>query len=179
MKGVVFTEFMDHLERAYGPVLVDDVITSSGVETRGAYTSVGTYPCSELVRLISAMSSISGLGIPQIIRQFGEQLAVSFKRDHPQYYDNIGYFDFVEAVENRIHVDVLKLYPDAELPRFFTVSRSERKLVIDYLSARHLEELAYGLLLGTARHFDENVSISMQPIKRDEGTCIRFEIVRS
>ncbi len=179
MKGIVFTEFMDHLEQVYGPVIVENVVANSGVESEGAYTSVGTYPCSELIRLISAMSSLTGLEISKIIRQFGEQLAVSFRRDYPQYYTEIDYFDFVETVENRIHVDVLKLYPDAELPKFFTVSRSKEKLVIDYHSARALEELAFGLLLGTARHFGEDVSISMEPFNKNENKFTRFEITRS
>jgi hypothetical protein len=178
VKGIVFTEFMDHVEAGHGHQFLDDVIESSDAETKGGYTAVGTYPCAELVQLISVFSSKTGLNIPEILIGFGKQLAVTFKRDFPSYFDEIDYFDFVECVENRIHVDVLKLYPDAELPRFETVERTSEKLVIDYISSRALEHLALGLFQGTAAEFGESISIEMDTYTREGTRIIRFEILR-
>ncbi len=178
MKGIVFTEFMEHVETHHGYQFLDDVIESSDAETKGAYTAVGTYPCSELVQLISVMSSKTGQQIPEIIIGFGKQLATTFKRDFPSYFEEPDYFDFVECVENRIHVDVLKLYPDAELPRFETIERTSEKIIIDYTSTRALEHLALGLFQGTAEHFGESISIEMQTYMRDDVRVVRFEISR-
>ena len=176
MKGVVFTEFMDHVETAHGPLVVDKIIETSDTQSQGAYTAVGTYPCAELVSLIVSLSQHSGIDVPEIITQFGESLAVSFKRDFPAYYEDVDYFDFVERVESHIHIDVLKLYPDAELPRFKTVSRDEDVLVIDYISSRSLEHLALGLLTGSARHFNKTANVSMRVFEDNGQRIVRFTI---
>lgn len=170
---------MSHVESNHGSVMLDDIIETSQTETRGAYTAVGTYPCMELVKLISALSEKTRQSVPDIIIGFGKQLAETFKHGFPQYFGEGDYFDFVECVESRIHIDVLKLYPDAELPRFNTISRSDDTLVIDYISSRNLEHLALGLLQGTAEHFGETVSISMVPFMDGETRTVRFEINRA
>lgn len=179
MKGIVFTEFMDHVEALHGFQFLDDVIESSDAETKGAYTAVGTYPCSELVQLISVISSKTGKQIPEIIIGFGRQLAITFKEKFPSYFEESDYFDFVESVESKIHVDVLKLYPEAELPHFETIDRTSDKLVIDYTSSRALEHLAFGLFQGTAADFGESISIDMQTHMRDDERIVRFEISRA
>lgn len=178
MKGVVFTEFMEHVESVHGPLVVDKIIETSDTDSDGVYTAVGTYPCAELVSLIVALSQHSGDQIPHIITQFGESLSLSFKRDFPAYYEDVDYFDFVECVEHRIHVDVLKLYPDAELPRFNTLERSPDCLIIDYISSRALEHLALGLLQGSARQFGETVDITMATRHEAEQRIVQFTINR-
>ncbi len=178
MKGIVFTEFMEHVESVHGYPALDAIIDNSGAETAGAYTSIGTYPCSELVSLITSLSQYSGVQMPDIITQFGESLAASFKRIYPEYFEGVDYFDFVEGIENRIHVDVLKLYPDAELPHFQTISRTQNELVIDYRSSRALEHLALGLLRGCAGHFYEAVAIEMSPFETETQSFVRFVIRR-
>ena len=179
MKGIVFTEFMAHVETHHGLVFLEDMIDECDAETKGAYTTVGTYPCSELVKLIGTLSEKTGEDISEIITGFGRQLAVSFKNSFPQYYKDDDYFDFVECVESRIHIDVRKLYPDAELPEFKTISRSGTELVVDYISARKLEHLALGLLEASAAHFDETVSVSMAPYMNGETRIVRFTIGRT
>jgi Haem-NO-binding len=43
MKGMVFTEFLELVERSWGEELVDELIESCELASGGAYTSVGTY----------------------------------------------------------------------------------------------------------------------------------------
>jgi hypothetical protein len=87
-----------------------------------------------------------------------------------------GVIDFLCTVENHIHVEVKKLYPDADLPKFQTVVRSSEQLVLDYISCRPLSDLAVGLMLGAAEYFEQNVAISASPIETPTGTKHRFEI---
>lgn len=65
------------------------------------------------------------------------------------------FFDFVGSVGSHIHVDVIQLYPNAELPRFPTVSRGHGRLVIEYVASRGLQKLAFGLLRGCSTISDE------------------------
>ena len=48
MKGIVFTEFLDLVEERFGLEMVDAIISQSKLESKGVYTSIGTYSFSEL-----------------------------------------------------------------------------------------------------------------------------------
>ena len=56
MKGIIFTEFLDLVEKKFGLVMVDKIINQSQLDSNGAYTSVGTYEFSEMLQLISNLS---------------------------------------------------------------------------------------------------------------------------
>lgn len=180
MKGLVFTEFLDHVDDAFGPEMVETVVSTSDLESGGAYTSVGTYKCSELAALIVSLSQTSGAAIDALVFGFGVHLADSFYAQHPEFFKTNSFFDFVESVDNRIHVEVKKLYPDADLPRFLTVSRSPSELVIDYVSQNSLEVLAHGLLHRSAELFGEAVTVSLEPERFDkESRIVRLVIIKS
>ena len=54
MKGIVFTEFLELVEDKFGLEMVDNIITSSTLESEGVYTAVGTYSFSEMLTIITA-----------------------------------------------------------------------------------------------------------------------------
>ena len=85
--------------------------------------------------------------------------------------------DLLSSIESHIHVEVRKIYPDAELPTFTVVSKSDKELVMDYQSSRALYSLGHGLMQQTFNHFDQSSDISYQKLK-DDGTKVRFTILR-
>lgn len=178
MKGIVFTEFLEHVEEALGPAVVEQVIESCDLASGGAYTSIGTYPCAEMGQLIAALARLTGRDPTSILHEFGGRLAATFHGAYPEHFKVPAFFDFVESVDTHIHAEVLKLYPDAELPRFNLVSRDENRLVIDYVSSRGLEELAFGLFHGCSRIFGEPVHITTD-VRSDDGlNSVRFTLAR-
>ena len=176
MKGVVFTEFLEHAEGQIGPIELERMIDRCPLHSGGAYTSVGTYPCSEMVSLVVAFATITGDAPASVLRGFGRRLNQTFATAYPQYYQTSSYFDFIESIDSHIHVEVQKLYPDAELPKFSTVSRDETTLVIDYLSSRNLEDLAHGLLEASAETFGEVISVQPSIITQDGQRIVRFRL---
>jgi len=176
MKGIVFTEFLDHVEEAMGPAMVEDLIDGCDLESGGVYTSVGTYPCAEMGKLLAKLSELSGIDPVTLLHGFGGRLAQTFHSAYPDHFDVACYFDFVDSIDQRIHVDVLKLYPDAELPRFVTVRRDDNCMEIDYKSSRGLEQLAYGLFVGTANIFGQTVSIESFSRVENGEKIVRFRL---
>jgi hypothetical protein len=75
--------------------------------------------------------------------------------------------DFLERVDKVIHVEVLKLYPDAMLPRFDT-TRDGHRLQMIYRSPRGMEDLAEGLIKGCLGHFAQE--LRMERHKRTDGS---------
>lgn len=179
MKGIVFTEFLDHVEQALGPAMVESVIEASDLASGGVYTSVGTYPCEEMGKLIASLAKLSGRDPVSILNEFGGRLAETFHSAYPEHFKVPSFFDFVESVDSHIHVEVMKLYPDAELPRFRTVSRQEDELVVDYVSSRGLSDLAFGLFLGCSAIFDEPVHITTAAHDEASVKAVRFTLARA
>lgn len=178
MKGVVFTEFMEMVEAKFSPEVLDAVIDDSGVPNGGAYTAVGTYDHREMVSLVGALSAHSGIAVPELLRSFGHHLAAAFAKAHPAFFRTDGLFTFLESVEHHVHVEVRKLYPDAELPSFATRRVPPSTLELTYRSSRSMGDLAFGLIEAAALHFEEPVDIGREDRSGGKGTEIVFTIAK-
>jgi hypothetical protein len=160
MKGMVFTEFLDMVERAWSPDLADQLIDSALSPTGGAYTAVGTYDHRELVRMVQALAVQTSIPVPELLRRFGHHLAKTFASRFPGFFNaQPTLFDFLASIDAVIHVEVLKLYPDAELPSFKVEHRSDEAMTLSYRSTRHMSPLALGLIEGAALRYGQPVQI--------------------
>ena len=177
MKGVVFTEFLEFVAAGQGEDMVDDIIADSELSNGGAYTSVGTYDHREMVRLCAALSRRAGMSLPDVLLAFGSHLSARFAILFPEFFARSAtLFDLLASIEPFIHVEVRKLYPDAQLPRFTLIERQPASMVLDYASERHLSPLAKGLILGTARHYGVAARVSDEPIETPGGPATRFTV---
>jgi hypothetical protein len=177
MKGVVFTEFLSMVEKQFSADMVDDVIDDAQLHHGGAYTSVGTYPHEEMVSMVVALSHRCGVPVPDLVRAFGEYLFGRFVLTYPSFFHGVDdAFTFLACIEDIIHVEVLKLYPDAELPRFDVEHHDAQRLVMLYQSPRHFEDLAEGLMRGCVAHFGEPILITRDIAAH--GAAQRFHLTR-
>lgn len=177
MKGVVFTEFLDFVAARFGDDMVDDIIAESAPPSGGAYTAVGTYSHGEMVALCSALAARTGQSAATVVQDFGNRLSDSFAHSHPAFFQRARtLFDFLASIEGHIHVEVRKLYPDAELPSFAIEERSETRLVMVYRSPRRMEALSEGLILGSARQYGVQVRVSSEAIDTAHGSATRFVV---
>lgn len=177
MKGVVFTEFFELVEQTWGLDMIDDLIESCDLPSGGVYTAVGTYDHQEIVQLVVELSRRSEIPVPDLLRTYGEFLFGRFVLLYPKFFGEIdSALDFLEKVENYIHVEVKKLYPDAMLPRFDTTRIDENNLSMVYLSERHLQDVAHGLILGCCKHFGDECEVTMAEPEEDDS--VRFTIAQ-
>lgn len=177
MKGVVFTEFLDFVAASLGPGTVDDIIEDAGLPHGGAYTSVGTYPFTEMARLVGALSHRTGTPSPELLTLFGGHLCRRFVVTFPEFFEGqTCLFTFLDSVDRHIHCEVHKLYPDAELPRFRVIRRDPRAIDLDYRSCRPLESLAEGMIRAAADHFRQPVAIATSRVEAPTGAFVRFSI---
>lgn len=178
MKGVVFAEFVEMVERVYSPEVMDRVLLQVAPASGGAYTSVGTYPFDEMMALVSGVAAELNVEIPVLLREFGRQLFVQFQRKFPEIFvEAADSFAFLEQVEGIIHVEVRKLYPDAELPSFDTARDGDR-LTMVYRSPRRLSHLAEGLIAGCAEFYGETIDVEREDLSGGDGEVVRFTLTR-
>lgn len=180
MKGIVFTEFLEMVEDKFSEDMVDDIIDDADLESGGVYTAVGTYPHSEIVDLVVALSQHSGIDVPVLIKTFGHHLFGRFTELYPNFFpEGQNAFVFLESIENYIHVEVKKLYPDAELPTFDTHQDGDNTLVMLYQSKHPFATLAEGLIEGCLQHFDESATVTARDLSEGAGTKVEFRIERT
>lgn len=161
MKGMVFTNFLEMVEEHFGLDMVDGIIEASDLPSKGAYTSVGTYPHTEMVALLQSLEKATKVPIPQLLVTYGEYLFAKLAAGYPVMLEDCSCSkDLMIRLDGVVHVEVAKLYPDAELPRFHTVELPNGDLEMTYLSERHLEDLAEGLLRGSLVHFGDKATIT-------------------
>jgi hypothetical protein len=161
MKGLVFTEFMSMVETKFGLDMIDDLIEETQPESGGAYTAVGTYSHQELVDMVVKLAEKTGAAAPDLIRIFGNHLAVVFATKFPSFFEETdNTLEFLKKIDNHIHIEVRKLYPDAELPvfQFDDSVKGEFKLV--YSSERGFGDLALGLMEGVSKFYGESFNIA-------------------
>ena len=179
MKGLVFTEFLDMVEQTFSADKVDDIIEASNLPSGGAYTAVGTYPHSEIVTLIQNLSKQTGVPVPALVKAFGHFLFGRFVVLYPTFFSSTpDIFDFLESIENYIHVEVHKLYPDAQLPTFETHREGTQKLIMIYRSPHPFATLAEGLLEGCLTHYQIKAQVDMVDCSAGKGTHAEFHITR-
>lgn len=177
MKGVVFTEFLEFVAERCGEDTVDDLILACDLPSGAAYTTVGTYSPAEMASLCGALSAHTGEPAADLVREFGLHLSRAFVREHPAFYARANnFFDFLESIESHIHVEVRKLYPEAELPTFTVEARSATRLVMEYRSPRRMSELAAGLIIGSSRKFNVEARVDSAVVAGTDGEATRFVI---
>ena len=179
MKGIVFTEFLDLVEEKFGLEMVDVIISQSKLESKGVYTSIGTYSFSELLQLLQNLKSHTGISIDNLLLIYGEHffsvIETNYKDLLSSYNDPI---EMLASIENHIHVEVRKIYTDAELPTFIIKEKTKKTLILIYKSSRSMHHFGLGLMNKTFEHFNSKATIILEKIKED-GTEVKFIITKN
>jgi hypothetical protein len=176
MKGIIFTEFLDLVEEKFGLAMVDKIITQSELDSGGAYTAVGTYEFNEMLQLISHLSQNTDISVDDLLIVYSEHLFKALIKAHPNLVEH--YKDpmsLLATIENHIHVEVQKIYPEAQLPTFVLEERTDTKMVMVYKSDKALYMLGKGLMLETFKLFDVPANIEFEKLN-EKGTEVRFFI---
>lgn len=176
MKGIVFTEFLEMVESKFGYEVVDHIIEQSNLESNGVYTSIGTYSHGEIVQLLGNLSYKTKIDAQVLLKAFGEYIFDTFLSSYPQFFDaEDNAFDFLKSIDNHIHVEVQKLYPDATLPKFDTVEQEDGTLHMIYKSERKMGALAEGLIERSIIHYKQPHTVDKELVNED-GSEVKFTI---
>jgi hypothetical protein len=167
MRGVVFTELIEFVEEKLGFEIADKMIEQSKLAHGGVFTQGGNYPFEEMVQLLTALSNLTGESPETLLEIFGEHLFnVLVKIYGKDIKADNSSLDFIDSVEHYVHVEVKKLYPDAELPTFTTTSKEDNKLIIIYQSEKKLDAFALGLIKSCGNYFGDNLQITKKVISQ-------------
>ena len=168
MKGIILSEFVEFLESSLGPDQAQIVIDKSGVGSGGAYSRVGHYDYQELIQLLTHAAAESEIEASELVNKFSQHLFMVFRRDYSVFFEGVdSAAQMLSQIDNHIHVEVKKLYPDAELPKFEYTNTGE-SLVLDYRSPRPLAAVAKALVMACIQYFGDKEKLVSSEISEDQ-----------
>ena len=162
MKGLVLTFFEDMVIEDYGLDTWTSILEEAGLE--GAYTAAMNYPDEEIIQLVEKLSGITGVAGDALVTVFGTRMFPRFVERYPQFIDEKqDLLGFLHSVNDVIHMEVRKLYPEAALPEFEYDWPAANVLLMKYKSSRQLCSLALGLIQAAADHYRTGCTIEHNP----------------
>jgi len=168
MKGIVFTDFVQFLEREL-PEAAGGIVKS--------YSPLQGYPDEELLALVSRASQAAAVPAPEVLRRFGAHLFRTLATLYPVFVDGVGSpLELMSGIETTVHGEVQKLYPDAEFPRFDVRGRTAGRLEMVYRSHRPLADLAEGMIRGCIAWFGDDIEVERRDLDAADGRAARFTL---
>lgn len=174
MKGLMFTEFLDMVEARWSLEMVDRIIERAGVA--GAYTAVGNYRHGELNALVTALAVETQQPVPDLTRAYGRHLFGRLVQSYPRVVQGMtDSLACLAGIEEVVHAEVRKLYPNADLPEFH-VERRPGGVILTYYSAHPFVDLAQGLIEGCILYFGDTLGVHREPPPAGTAAQARFVI---
>ncbi len=180
LKGIVFSQFLEMVDENFGHDVTEHIIAASDLPSGGAYTSVGTYDHEEIISLVGNLSHISGVKVQELVISFGHYLIKNFQIIFPKYFVEIdNALELLENVNDYIHVEVRKLYQDAQLPKISTQRTLDDGLILTYKSKRGMGDLAQGMIEGVIDIYGSKYTCDRIDLEKEgDLQCIQFNIVK-
>ncbi|MBW2537254.1 MAG: heme NO-binding domain-containing protein [Deltaproteobacteria bacterium] len=174
MKGIVFNLLEQSVVADHGEDMWDDLLDAANLD--GAYTSLGSYPDEDLLRLRDTAAEALGCSPADVERWLGQSAIGRLAQLYPEFFEpHTSTKAFVLTLNDIIHPEVRKLYPGADVPVFEFESRSPQQLTLRYRSHRKMCAFAEGLIRGTADHYGESVSIDHVSCMLQEAAECRLD----
>lgn len=160
MHGLIFTELRKYVTSKYGFTTWETLLEKANLDNK-VYLTTQVYPDSEILNIVDIASKATGLGIPEILEDFGKFLVpdlfyIFSSSIRPEWK----MLDMLEQTEKIMHRAVRAREPQAKPPHLVCKRISANKVEIVYTSARKICPLAIGLIKGVADHYKEKVKIS-------------------
>lgn len=172
MKGIVFNVLQEVVVANYGEAVWDDLLDAAG--SNGVYTSLGSYPDDQMMRLVQAASDALAIPPAEVVRWFGRQAIPRFAERYPVFFTAYASTrPFVLALNTIIHPEVRRLYTGAQCPEFDFRDAEDGALLIGYDSPRRLCALAHGFIEGVADHYHEQAEVDhLACMHRGDERCL-------
>jgi hypothetical protein len=167
MKGIILSEFVEFIEQELGEDTAQKIIDDSEVKSDGAYSRIGLYDYQELIQLLTQAVAETETEATVLLERFSDHLFMVFKRDYSLFFDNVGSAaEMLKQIDDHIHLEVKKLYPDAVLPSF---SHTQQGAILNlyYTSPRPLALVAHSLVGACLKFFGNNEGLLTSDIGQD------------
>lgn len=170
MKGIIFNMLEQFIIETTDIDTYEEILDECQFSTAEPFIGPGTYPDADLMQIVGKTVEKLQIPLPDVLHAFGKwgfaKLAVKVPEwltqfDHPK--------PFLMTVENIVHLEVRKLYQDAQPPHFTFEDPAPDQLIIHYVSGRHLYDLMDGLIDGVGEYFSVPIRFERNITRAKDG----------
>ncbi|MCT4624932.1 MAG: heme NO-binding domain-containing protein [Schleiferiaceae bacterium] len=179
MKGLIFSHLLTFVEKEYDKETQQKMLENAGrLSADGTYAEGESYPYEEIFQLAGNLSTITNVSMAKTFEHFGEYLFIQLARAFSQFFSpDETLFGFLQKLEDHIHIEVRKKYPDANLPGFEFEPIDENNLKMIYKSERAMSDFGIGMIKGAAIWFNRKVFVGKKDISKDlDGTRVELHV---
>ena len=177
MKGEIFNLLEVFIVENWGQETFEEIFEEvhAKLATKEPFVGPGTYPDSDLFAIAGSAAAKLNISLPEALRAFGKFCFPKLALKVPQFVSPFHHpKDFLLTLHNVIHVEVKKLYKDAEPPNFFYRDPAPSQLVMIYDSRRKLYDFVEGLLDGVSDYFKVPIQVRRTPVMQDGKEMCEF-----
>jgi hypothetical protein len=172
VKGIIFNLLEDAVSSEFGAAAWDGLLAAVGSD--GVYTSLGSYPDSQVRDFLGAAAARLGKTPEEMLRWFGNAAMPLLYERYPRFFaGHTSTRAFILSVNEIIHPEVLKIYPGADVPFFEFRDAEDGGLLMGYRSPRRLCRLAQGFAEGAAQHFGQAITFThLKCMHNGDESCL-------
>jgi len=177
MKGIIFNLLERFIVENLGEDKYEEILSACALKTKEPFVGPGSYPDEDLMAIVAKTVETMGVTPPEALRAFGRFCLPILAEKFPGFmtpYDHPK--EFLMTVDSVIHVEVEKLYPDAQTPSLAYDDPAPDRLVIHYESSRKLCQLMEGLIDGVADYYGSPIEYAQKRCMLDGAPACEFEL---
>lgn len=160
MKGIILNIFEKYIIEKHNNSYLEHILQSSNLTSDGIFISAETYPDEDLVSLITHYCKLNDLNINHFQKTLGEYTLKQFSLRYPAFFEHYNHpIEFLKSLNSTIHVEVKKLYHEAQTPNINIEEFKDGNLTITYKSKRQMTDFMEGLLLGAINHYGYKIKL--------------------
>ena len=173
MKGIVFNLLEDFIIDGWGEEAYDEIISLCPLRTKEPFIGPGTYEDADLLAIVGKAAETLSVSVAEAVHAFGKYCFPKLASKYPMFLEGHEHpKTFLKTIDEVIHVEVKKLFKDAEPPRITYVDPAPDQLILTYRSKRGLCSLMAGLLEGVAVFFETPLDYRQtQCTSQGAGAC--------
>jgi hypothetical protein len=180
MKGVIFNLLEDFITQGWGEDAYEEILALCPFHGQEPFVGPKTYPDADLLALVARASEKLGVPVPDAIHAFGRYLFPRLATKYPIFLDGYAHpKPFLKTINDVIHVEVRKLFKDAEPPSITWSDAGPDGLVLRYVSKRRLCDLMGGLLDGAADWFKTPIHYAHKRCMKDGADACELHLTFS
>lgn len=160
MKGIVFNILESLIVEKFGDDIMEGIYDKTDfVSDVPPFIGPETYPDADLIHAVTLLSEMTDISVSDLLFEFGKYMFPILAETFPVFLEGFDSpLEFLKTVDGVIHIEVRKLYGDANPPVLRVESVDENTAVLHYRSERKLCRLMEGLLEGLAAFFGRSIT---------------------
>ena len=172
MKGIIFNCLEDLIVKKYGDEVMEEIYAEAEFSAEAPpFVGPETYADADLFAMVALLSQKTNLPVDDLVYAFGRYMFPVLADKYPVFLEKVNSpLEFLKSVDGIVHVEVRKLFEEAEPPTIAVESTDHNQAVLRYSSKRKLCRLLEGLLEGVADHFGQKASYQHRQCMKD-GAC--------